>query len=165
MRLAYTVSACALVITACANPTSDPTPTPRGVVFEGHHYFLTEMAESWTVAEAEAVADGGHLAAVGSQAEQDFLTTQFCADAVPVWIGGERAGSTFAWTTGESFSYTAWSRGEPNNAGGDENFIAMNWHFAEGNDVRGNWNDAPNDGSRNFPGTTDGPYYGIIEVP
>src|SRR5262249_54286952 len=107
------------------------------------------------------------LAAVGSKEEQDFLTTTFCTGPTPLWIGATDIGQkgTYAWISGEPFTFTSWSSGEPNNWTGDEDYVAMNWHYAEGNGPRGAWNDAPLDGTRGYPGTTDGPYQGVAEIP
>jgi hypothetical protein len=140
---------------------------PTGAMFQGKTYVLTSAAEDWLSAEAEAVSKGGHLAAVTSQAEQDFLTATFCSAATPFWIGGSNVNGTgqYQWTTGDPFVFTAWSPGEPNNSGGVEHYTAMNWHFAEGNGPAGLWNDAPEPGTTGYPGTTDGPYFGIIEIP
>ena len=42
-----------------------------------HYYLLTSNAETWTEAETEAVALGGHLVSITNQAEQDFITQTF----------------------------------------------------------------------------------------
>jgi hypothetical protein len=105
--------------------------------------------------------------AINDQGEQDFLTSTFCQAAIPLWIGASDIGhkGTYAWTTGEAFSYTAWSPSEPNDSNGNEDYAAMNWHYAEGNGARGLWNDCPLPGTTGYPGTTNGPYQGIVEVP
>jgi Lectin C-type domain len=158
--------ACAL---AGCDGASDPgvmqPQRPSGLAFGGHTYVLSASG-TWAAAEAEAASYGGHLVAVNSQAEQDFLTASFC-QAVPLWIGASDVGhkKTFTWSTGEPMSYTKWSSGEPNDWTNDEDYVAMNWHFAEGNGARGDWNDAPLAGTKGYPGTTDGPYQGILELP
>jgi hypothetical protein len=46
-----------------------------------------------------------------------------------------------------------------------EYYTAINWHFAQGSTSNhGTWNDAPVNGSSGDGGTTDGPYYGIVEI-
>jgi hypothetical protein len=160
------VIALGLTLLACAHPASAQTYT-----FGGHTYFLTSTAESWTAAEAEAVADGGHLTAITSAAEETFITNTFCtapqATAVPYWIGASDGNQThvYTWTTGEPFSYTDWQPGEPSDTGGNEDYVAINWHFSQGvTSTQGNWNDAPLNGTTGYGGGTNGPYFGIVEV-
>jgi hypothetical protein len=172
-RVHFALALAAAAMAGCDATAGSPSgpdgqnPLPSSaVMFQGHSYFLTASGD-WNAAEAEAVSHGGHLAAVGSQAEQDFLTSYFCTPKVPFWIGASDIGhrGTYAWSSGEPMSFTAWSPGEPNDWTGDEDYAAMNWHFAEGNGMRGLWNDAPLAGTKGYPGTTNGPYQGVAEVP
>ena len=117
----------------------------------GHYYGLTGAAETWTQAEAEAVAAGGHLASITSQGEEDFLISTFVDPITgdsPYWIGlrdvnqsGSSDPSTrdFQWTTGEALNYTDWNSdtGEPNNDGGREWYVTFNFF----GDTPGTWND------------------------
>ena len=155
-----------------------PRPTRAAFVYNpanGHLYGLTTTRENWTAAEAEAVRLGGHLASITSQAEQDFLVTNFVDDPNPqrpYWIGmwdtnlsmGHDVSSrSFQWTDGESVSYTNWAWNgadfEPNNHTLNEWYCAFNFHYGVGqSNIKGTWND-----------TTDiasvlGPYYGIVEI-
>jgi len=61
-----------------------------------------------------------------------------------------------AWSDGQPFTYTNWSPTEPNNAGGVEHDIAMNWYWGTSNpkQVLGQWNDA----------NGDVPFRGLIEL-
>jgi streptogramin lyase len=109
----------------------------------GHYFELVLPADpsgnySWTQADAAAGAmtyDGspGYLATVTSAAENDFLGSHFQSSLavrmqgnVPTfvpgdlaWIGLTDVGQTgdWTWVTGEPFSYSNWSVGEPNNPG------------------------------------------------
>ena len=137
----------------------------------GHFYLLTHKALNWDEAEAEAVSFGGHLASVNSQAEQDFLVNNFLSGANQnrtLWIGltDQATEGVFVWTSGEPLTFTDWSAGEPNNAGGafEEDYGAMNWHFGhDGAGVVGAWNDVPLTGLG--PSLGPEPYFGIIELP
>ena len=102
----------------------------------GHYYALTSGATTWTDAEAQATALGGHLVAVNSQAEQDFLDRTFMSGpsrSSIFWNGFNDLAQegTFVWTTGEPVTYTNWHPGEPNNypdtAPHQEDYAAMNW--------------------------------------
>src|SRR5262245_38168310 len=137
----------------------------------GQYYLLTRKALIWDEAAAAAVTFGGHLASVNSQAEQDFLVNNFLSGANQnrtLWIGltDQAKEGVFVWTSGEPLTFTDWSAGEPNNAGGalEEDYGAMNWHFShDGAGVVGAWNDVPLTGLG--PSLGPEPYFGIIELP
>lgn len=114
--------------------------------FNGHYYAMTEgLGVSWSQTESRAVALGGHLASITSQAEQDFINDTFLSNdpSTISWIGltDEAQEGTFVWTTGEPLQYTNWAPGEPNNAYGLEDYVCVNWHHIYNNDSKGTWND------------------------
>ncbi len=87
-----------------------------------HYYTLTGGPSNWFDAEAEAVALGGHLVAINSPGEQQFVERRFLSvrDAyAQYWTGAtdEQTEAAFRWTTGEPFGYTNWNEGEPNDWG------------------------------------------------
>jgi hypothetical protein len=155
-----------------------------------HFYALTPWATNWAAAQALAVSWGGTLATITSPGEQDFINRTFLTgrfEHLPVWIGlvwtstnvtvmrirraMEDLGllSTgavpFKWVTGEPLSYSNWHPGQPDNFPPGENYVAMNWHYSDSppRGVKGDWNDAPLNGTTNFGGATDGPYFGLVE--
>ena len=145
----------------------------------GHTYELTDTRTTWTAAEAEAEALGGHLVSINSQAEQDFLISTFLADGtstatVPLWIGlmgqvSQNSVSYTNWTSGEALTYTNFNPGEPNDQQGMEDYVAMNWHYSFGSSsTKGTWNDLANGGSTVSYNDTNaralGPYYGVVEI-
>lgn len=91
----------------------------------------------------------GYLATVTSQAEQNFLFSQFPnaqawlggsdsgLEGTWKWMGGPEAGQTFyvEGQPGSQPGYSYWYGGEPNNAYGTENHLVFNW------DSQGRWND------------------------
>ena len=92
---------------------------------------------SWEDAKTQAEADGGYLATLTSALENDFVWTlvasfaaQIQADTQEFWLGGyqtsysdEPAGN-WAWVTGETWDYTNWAAGEPNNGvGGTQHYL------------------------------------------
>jgi hypothetical protein len=137
-----------------------------------HYYGVTLNTETWAQAEAQAVSLGGHLASVTSQNEENFLINTFVVSSTPggslqpLWIGlydanfsPNTANRNFVWTTGEPVSYTDWNPGEPNNNGGNEWYVAFNFHYAFGQtSTKGTWNDTT------LGGSVSGPYRGIIEL-
>jgi MYXO-CTERM domain-containing protein len=145
---------------------------------------------SWTTAETEAQALGGHLVTIHDAAENAFIVSNVLKDltgeggpnlsAVPVWIGlydptgatnsdgdGMQHAANFQWVDGSISGYRNWNSGEPNNANFGEYYAAINWHFAQSQDSQllGTWNDAPQGGSTGYGGNTNGPYYGLASVP
>lgn len=136
----------------------------------GHYYGFTPAASDWATAEATAVSLGGHLVAINDDAEESFIDTNLLtATPVPYWIGLADEGyqTTYAnWTTGEAVTYTDWNTatGEPNDSNGNEHYVAIDWHRAQGTtSTIGTWNDTPLGGTQGYGGTSDGPYRGIME--
>ena len=111
----------------------------------GHVYAIVEFPEQgWSaaVADLEQLLPGYHLATITSSAEQDFAW-QFLVEVTgggwEWWLGGFQdveietdPAEGWKWITGDRWSYTAWRPGEPNDAGGTEDHLAM-----DGN----GWND------------------------
>lgn len=119
--------------------------------FGGHTYQMLSD-DTWTNSEAFAVSHGGHLVAVNSAAENDFISTTF-GSSVALWIGLNRTApgaSTFGWSNGDAVTYTNFAGGEPNNAGGNEDYVHTY--------VGGQWNDLPNDSGY------AGPKHGVVEI-
>jgi Lectin C-type domain len=133
-----------------------------------HRYAITDDATDWTTAESAAIGLGGHLASITSSDEQSFINSTFLTGAferVPLWIGltDEVVEGTFVWATGESLGYTNWKTNEP--SVGNEHYVAINWGYARGDAVpKGEWNNTPLNGTLNYGGNTNGPYFGIVEV-
>jgi Lectin C-type domain len=125
----------------------------------GHTYYLLS-SNTWTGAEAEAVSLGGHLTTINDLAENDWVYQTFANYGGIVrglWIGLNDAAQegNFVWASGEPVSFTHWGLGEPNNSGGNENYV----HFINPPDSRvGFWNDAPNVNEALAA-------YGVVELP
>jgi hypothetical protein len=137
---------------ADVGPAVDASTTtfPTGSVVwpeNGHAYLLITGTSpvTWTAARNQAVELGGHLVTIGSAAEEIFVE-QMSASAfknnVGPWIGAyqqshdaEPAGG-WTWVTGEPWYYTDWDTGQPNNAGGAEDY-----GFLEGAPTAPAWGD------------------------
>jgi Ca2+-binding RTX toxin-like protein len=134
----------------------------------GHYYLLTSRSQNALAAEAEAVSLGGHLVSITSQAEQDFIQDAFLSganDQAVYWIGFTDAAEegNFVWFSGDPVSYTNWESGEPNNAGGEQNYAVINWHYGVGwiygfPGVKGSWDD------QQIGGGFDATRFGIVEL-
>ena len=107
-------------------------------------------ALSWSEAKDACLREGFQLATVQSAAENALLVK--AAEGNIVWIGGTDAKSenTWVWSpSGTTISYTNWRRHggkrEPNNNGGNENCIDVNYFWVERGKKEvdlGKWNDA-----------------------
>jgi len=128
---------------------------------------------TWEEARLDAIARGGHLATPTSPAEWSFMQSSMYDWVGPVdpaystcgacgnrsyqgWLGGfqnltspsysEPAGG-WEWVSGEPWSFTAWSGGEPNdvpNPAGGEDFLLTWFHNGAG------WNDGNNTSLRYY---------------
>jgi hypothetical protein len=104
--------------------------------YNGHSYYRSTGSAFWTVARSNCQAMGGYLVTVTSAAENNFIYNLWPSG----WIGltDEITEGVWRWVTGETYSYSSWNPGEPNNAG-NEDYI----QFVGG----GKWNDLPNNQS------------------
>ncbi|XP_028446788.1 galactose-specific lectin nattectin isoform X2 [Perca flavescens] len=103
--------------------------------------------KTWVDAEKVCKAAGGNLASVHSAEEYDFLKTyihQVTGENKVTWIGGFDSvqESEWMWSDGSTFDYTSWDPNQPDNEGGVEHCLEMNYHD--------NWNDYPCDKTRHF---------------
>ncbi len=96
---------------------------------------------AWTAAFVAATSStfmgsSGYLATITSQGEQDFLNSLNPGN-VNAWLGGTDLNTegTWEWATGEAFSYTNWAPGEPNDFGGNEDYVFGWWVGDQWNDV------------------------------
>jgi hypothetical protein len=119
-------------------PASIPGYTLIGT-YGSHTYFRSNASTTWATANTNAMALGAHLAAIGSSGENSFF-----AGLGRHWAGfnDQAVEGTFVWVTGEPVVFTSWNAGEPNNSGGSENYMVLNWTGT-------NWNDA--NGGNSYP--------------
>lgn len=104
--------------------------------YNGHSYYRSTGSAVWTTARTNCSNMGGHLVTITSAGEQNFLYTLWPSG----WIGltDEVIEGTWKWVTGETYSYTNWNSGEPNNSG-NEDYV----QFV----TNGRWNDLNNNSS------------------
>ena len=96
----------------------------------GHIYRYYSDTVTWYTAKQFCETQGGHLAAVTSDAENTLLLNLIGNNVV--WLGGTCISGFWEWVTGEPFSYGAtgkaypWNEVEPNNSPsneGGENYL------------------------------------------
>ena len=131
----------------------------------GHVYYLLS-SNTWTASEAEAFRLGGHLVTINDAAENQWvMNTFFPLTGVPyasLWIGLNDAANEgqFVWASGEPVTFTYWYPGEPNNAGGEEDYATIR-HPSE-SPPTGSWNDLKDTFGLQYPAY---PVFGVVEVP
>ena len=124
--------------------------SPTGLV---HRYkaVLAPEGITWAQADSAARSQGGYLAVITSQAENEvvyalvkdderFWYVDMYQNGLGPWLGGMRQadGSGWGWVTGEDFGFASWATGEPNNAGGGEDRLQLfGYRTPRGSD----WND------------------------
>lgn len=107
---------------------SDESPAaPKGSVeFSGHHYQLVDNVDelSWHGAKKLCESQGGYLSVITSQEEANFITG--LCDGRYLYLGATDAAEegTWSWVDGSPWEFTFWSKGQPNNYGGREDFLA-----------------------------------------
>ncbi|MEW5849173.1 MAG: DUF4215 domain-containing protein [Myxococcota bacterium] len=111
-----------------------------GVRPSGECYATFSTARNWAGAFQTCVDLGGHLVVISSLAERQFVLTLRPPNATRMWMGlhdfayeANTVGSIFMPITREALTYQAWTTGEPNQYGGNEDCA----EFYSG----GAWND------------------------
>jgi len=122
--------------------------------FAGHEYqVITAENITWSNAHIAAMAlgSGWDLATITSAAEDNFVISLLPASPSRdsyYWLGATDtvAEGTFAWLSGEAFTYSHWWPGEPNNYLQNEDYLT---YYFGGSWA---WNDAPDHGWGNVRG-------------
>ena len=123
-----TVALTSLSLLGTVNADSALTVNPAN----GHSYQRFDTPKIWSDAKAACSSLGGYLATINNAAENTWV-----ANLAPfVWIGGtdEAQEGNWKWINGETWSYTNWNAGEPNNSG-NEDYLTLEY---------GRWNDLSN---------------------
>lgn len=106
-------------------------------VENGSRYELYDDILTWEQAKKKCEELGGHLVTITSEKEQKViqsLVANGCRYAY--FMGGCRENGSSKWITGESFSYTNWASGQPDNWQDRENVYEFIFD--------GTWNDVSN---------------------
>uniref|UniRef100_A0AAZ1X6C0 C-type lectin domain-containing protein n=1 Tax=Oreochromis aureus TaxID=47969 RepID=A0AAZ1X6C0_OREAU len=99
----------------------------------GNQYFQFFPNQlTWAQAQRHCQALNANLASVRNLGEYQAIQRVILNGArnnVPTWIGGSDAQEEgyWFWIDGTRFTYANWCQGEPNNVGGRENCLHMNW--------------------------------------
>ncbi|XP_053174064.1 galactose-specific lectin nattectin-like [Scomber japonicus] len=122
-------------VTQSATDNSDEQVSrcPSGWTQFGSRCFIFyRQARLWNDAEHFCISIGGNLASIHSADENAFLSDlifRVSGARHHTWIGGYDAvkEGTWLWSDGSKFSYFRWYVRQPDNAGGKEHCIEMNF--------------------------------------
>lgn len=130
----------------CEGPTPPAGSRIKGITCNGKRFtiektdYCLEAPATWDVAQRTCVRNGGELAMVDTDAENNALFKALGSriSASNFWIGlsDEASEGQFRWISGDPLEIPIWRQGEPNNAGGAEN-------CAEWSSTDARWNDLP----------------------
>lgn len=114
--------------------------TPQGMSWNGHRYQFYDEAMTWEEAKARCESQGGHLATITSEAEQQFIMSVLEGTGTGFWLGAQsNSFGWWSWVTDEAFEeqYSNFSEGRPDGSGG---FL---WISAYSDSNRGKWDNVP----------------------
>jgi serine/threonine protein kinase len=119
--------------------TNNPSWPPGSLTYESRRYLLVARPETWDAASELARLAGGHLAVASDEPEAEYLRDAV-SNSLPAdrscWIGGQHNGRSWAWATGEPWTFAQWAEGSP---GGDP---ATDSALRIRNGEAGGWDDA-----------------------
>ena len=147
------VQAIAAQAIALATEVARPIATPDERVLNPenqHLYLFIWNPDSWHGARDTCASRGGYLVTIESASENGFVHQL----AGCTWLGAtdEIQEGAWAWVTGESWDYTNWIEGEPNNCCGPESCGGTDCspeHYLC-LEIEGIWNDRPRQSANGF---------------
>ena len=122
---------------------SYPTATTQ---YGNNYYEYYNYQMSWLEALKFCERRGGHLAVINSSEENEVVYHLAKPYTTYAWLGGTDDGKEgkWYWINSDSFSYTNWNPGEPNNDGSGENCLEL----MTSDNHPGQWNDVPYNSTR-----------------
>jgi hypothetical protein len=116
----------ALVLHAGVGAAEPPEIPEEAKSFDGHHYLLVDDVDdlTWDVARRRCEQWGGTLAVVTDAEEASFIA-ELC-DGRYMYLGAtdQDEEGVWVWVDGTPWEYTNWMDGQPNDYGGEENYLA-----------------------------------------
>uniref|UniRef100_UPI003AAC87E2 ladderlectin-like n=1 Tax=Centroberyx gerrardi TaxID=166262 RepID=UPI003AAC87E2 len=111
---------------------SDPSCALGWSPYGSRCFIFNNNPVNWVQAEQHCLTLGANLASVHSLEEYEFIQEMVkgSSGGLPeTWIGGSDNAQdrTWFWSDGSNFDYQHWNSGEPNNFGGRQPCIEMNY--------------------------------------
>jgi hypothetical protein len=133
-RIVAALGLCLSLVTGCQTDdvvVPEETFVPSGPghpedarAFGGHWYKVFYEDGTWHEKKARCEAMGGYLACIETRKEQAFIAKLAKGDNLSLGATDEASEGDWVWVNGAPFKYTCWLEGQPNNWGGDENYLA-----------------------------------------
>jgi gliding motility-associated-like protein len=132
--------------------------------FNGHHYYVFRTASTWTKAETDALAVGGHLAVINDPLENDFIQNDPNLANTNLWIGLYRTGgvgTAYQWVNCDTLDFTNWSNATNSPTNGiNENFVYLRG-VSSCSDL-GKWKNANE--NITLPDPCESNFFGLVEI-
>ncbi len=113
----------------------------------GHYYYCSLDPATWPQANSIAQANGGYLAAIGDETENEFLAGILTIQSAYIGLNDANNEGQFTWSNGEPFGYSNWYPQQPNDYNGFQDYVELL--------SNGQWNDQYNNQPLEF----------IMEIP
>lgn len=109
------------------DPISDASPAcaPSYELANGSSRYRRGADLSWTEAEADCEADGGHLVVIDDAAENAFVRAQAAGSLLWIGLSDHLTEGTMRWVTGEPVTFEDFETGQPNNNLGTEDCVVL----------------------------------------
>lgn len=150
MRILFTLMGLGFLVVFTSSAMALPVQWTLASGGNGHWYDVVLLDPdpylAWEDARDYANAEGGYLASITSEEENNFISSLLVTDDDPTryWLGGfqrdDSSGADWEWVNGDAWGYTNWATGEPNNAlvnGERQNYL----HYWP---TTGEWDDMEN---------------------
>ncbi len=99
----------------------------------GHEYYCSTSPAVWDNAQATCLANGGHLAVINSEEENNLLASFLVTQSAYIGLSDVQDEGNFTWVNGDPLNYTNWYPNQPNNYNGAQHYVEML--------SNGQWND------------------------
>ncbi len=115
--------------------------------WKGSKYYCSKKKYTWIEAKERCTRDGGYLAIVNDEEENEFLASKLQADYAYIGVSDHVNEGKWMTVNNSPCTYFNWYPGEPDNTWGKQHYVEMNRH--------GYWNDQYKEKKREY----------IMEVP
>ena len=103
--------------------------------YNNHSYYLNSQLTNWPSAKAKAAEIGGYLVSPTTTQENEYVYSLLPDSNYWIGLSDSVQESSWVWESGETSSFLNWYPNEPNNMGGDEDYVQ---YWTNSN----KWNDA-----------------------
>ena len=128
----------------------------NAVEFNNHYYYIyeTDAVKTWEEAKQYCEEQGGYLATITSQEEDEFvysyLSNNFDYEGAYFGFTDQDEEGTWVWDNGEIGFYTNWHLGEPNSENFNENYAMYYRKYSDGSWNDGDFSDGTEEGKKIF---------------